>query len=450
MRHDIRPATATSRRCVVKARYVPMANGGARGARSHLAYIERDGVEQDGSKGRLFDRSGEVDRETFSVKIAGEKRQFRFIVAPEDGNELDLRAYTNQLMTRMEKDLGRELRWAAVCHYNTDNPHVHIVVRGVDARGAELRIDRGYISEGLRLRGQELATRELGPRTEFEAQLQRSREATAERLTTIDRRIAPHLSREGSLDLRAVARASGLSRPDALARLATLERLQLAERTSPTTWQLAEGWQETLRQLGERGDIIKRMHRALQGRAVAYRVFEQRDGAQIEGVIRSKGLHDEQTGEPCIVVETPRREAVYVRLDRVTAETVREGAAIRLRCEKQAWVKGTDFVIQREATTNGGIYRPADHLKRLGTSPIAIDAKWVWPDDVVAANQRRLERLERYKLVSRLPDGSWRVPPNLTEILSSREQTHPRFRIQIEPLVPSRDRSRERGPGLER
>ena len=147
-RSEVDPHRVPLLRVALKARYVQMRAGGDKAARRHLAYIERDGVEQDGSKGRLFDGHGDVERDAFAAPIAGEQRQFRFIISPEDGNELDLRDYTNRLMQRMEKDLGRELRWAAVCHYNTDNPHVHVVVRGVDRRGAEVRIDRGYISEG--------------------------------------------------------------------------------------------------------------------------------------------------------------------------------------------------------------------------------------------------------------------------------------------------------------
>ena len=46
-RHDMRPMPALSRRCVVKARYVQMRAGGDKAARRHLAYIERDGVEQE-------------------------------------------------------------------------------------------------------------------------------------------------------------------------------------------------------------------------------------------------------------------------------------------------------------------------------------------------------------------------------------------------------------------
>jgi type IV secretory pathway VirD2 relaxase len=428
---------------VVKARYVSTVGSGAKAARAHLAYLERDGVEQDGSQGRLFDRNGDIDREAFAADIPDEKRQFRFIVAPEDGNELDLRAYTKQLMDRMEKDLGRPLRWAAVCHYNTDNPHVHIVVRGVDQRGAEVRIERGYIAEGLRLRGQEIATRELGPRTALEMERQRSRDIVAERLTPIDRRLADHLSKEQTIDARAIASAPNLARPDAMARLATLKRLQLAERVSATSWRLADGWQDTLRQLGERGDIIKRVHRALDGRSVPFRVLEPRDDVQIKGVIRRKGLHDEQSGQPYVVVQTARDEAIYVRLEPTTAAALTEGAAVRLSCSRQPWLKATDEILRREAHANFGIYSPTVHLQKLGERPLVIGGRTVKPEEVIAVNVRRLERLARYKLVSKRPDGTWFVPPNLVSTLREREQTHPRFRLVAEPLRPELSRNAE-------
>jgi hypothetical protein len=43
-----------ARRCIIKARVVPMRQRGMAAARLHLDYIERDGVEQDGSAGRLY------------------------------------------------------------------------------------------------------------------------------------------------------------------------------------------------------------------------------------------------------------------------------------------------------------------------------------------------------------------------------------------------------------
>jgi hypothetical protein len=192
------------------------------------------------------------------------------------------------------------------------------------------------------------------------------------------------------------------------------------------------------------------MHHALQGRASSYRVFEQGAGAMVEGVIKQKGLHDELAGDPYVIVQTARLEAVYVRIDQATAATLKEGIAIRFASERQAWVKGTDHVIHREAAANRGIYSPTAHLRKLGDMPIAIDGRWVFPEAVVEVNQRRLERLARYNLVPKLPDGTWRVPPNLVDLLRSGEQTHPQFRLQVERLGMQRDMSRNRWPSFER
>ncbi len=55
-------------------------------------------------------------------------------------------------MAQMETDFRRSLVWGAANHTNTDNPHVHVVVRGLDADGYDLTIDGRYIREGLRSR----------------------------------------------------------------------------------------------------------------------------------------------------------------------------------------------------------------------------------------------------------------------------------------------------------
>jgi type IV secretory pathway VirD2 relaxase len=105
---------------------------GARAAVLHLRYIERDGVEKDGSKGVLYDATGRVSAEAFEQPRVGEKHQFRVIVSPEDAAELDLTLYVRRLMAQVEQDLGRTVEWAAVNHYNTAHPHAHLVIRGVD------------------------------------------------------------------------------------------------------------------------------------------------------------------------------------------------------------------------------------------------------------------------------------------------------------------------------
>src|SRR3546814_5189952 len=76
----------------------------------------------------------------------------------------DLAAFTRAHMKQVELDLGTRLDWVAVDHWDTDNPHTHIVLRGKDDRGEDLVIARDYIGRGMRTRASELATDWLGPR----------------------------------------------------------------------------------------------------------------------------------------------------------------------------------------------------------------------------------------------------------------------------------------------
>jgi type IV secretory pathway VirD2 relaxase len=45
-----------------------------------------------------------------------------------------------------------------VDHWNTQHPHVHVIVRGVDDDGQDLVISRDYIKEGVRARARDLVT----------------------------------------------------------------------------------------------------------------------------------------------------------------------------------------------------------------------------------------------------------------------------------------------------
>jgi type IV secretory pathway VirD2 relaxase len=155
----------------------------------HLRYIEREGVGPDGEPGKAYGPStDEVDLDAFELRGRDDRHQFRFIVSPEDSGELgDLRRYTRHLMQRMEADLGTSLDWVAVDHWNTDNPHTHILLRGKDDSGRDLIISRDYIAHGMRERAAGLATEWLGPRTEQEIRQSLQREVEQERWTSLDR-----------------------------------------------------------------------------------------------------------------------------------------------------------------------------------------------------------------------------------------------------------------------
>jgi hypothetical protein len=287
----VRPPHAQSRRCVIKARYVPLNVNGVKAARLHLAYLERDGVERDGAPGRLYGPDAGFTAEAFRVPLDGEKRQFRFIVSPEDGDRLDLAEFTRQLMTQVEKDTGRRLIWAAVNHHNTDNPHVHIVLRGVDRDGDDLRIDGAYLARGRRWRAQEIVTRELGRRSELDFTREQAVDVGRERLTEIDRVIDAHASAEGTVTIRSLLAAGAPEGRVCIARLQALETMELAAQTETGVWRLADGWKESLAALEERQQVIERLVPFVKQRAIAYRMVDPaKPVAAFEGTLVGKGL----------------------------------------------------------------------------------------------------------------------------------------------------------------
>ncbi len=304
---------AFRRRVVVKARVVRHRGARFRSAplARHIAYLERDGVTRDGSQGRMFDaRSDHADGDAFAQRCEDDRHHFRFIVSPEDASDLaDLRTFTRELMEDMAHDLDTRLDWVAVDHWNTDNPHIHVLVRGIAGDGRDLVIDRRYISEGLRARAEERATIELGPRSERDIRQALRREVDAERWTGLDRRLREERDAHGVVDLRPETTLGGRKdRTFLLGRAQVLERMGLAERAGPASWTLAQDLEPTLRELGDRGDIIRTMHRAMAGQghdgeAGRFSVHARPGGERVTGKLVERGLHDELTGEAYAIVD---------------------------------------------------------------------------------------------------------------------------------------------------
>ena len=289
-----------ARRVMVKSRSVRAAGKNGRAA-AHLRYIQRDGTSRDGERGRLYSATQDrTDGDAFLDRGKDDRHQFRVIVSPEDGAELgDLSGFTRDLMSKLEGDLGTKLDWVAVNHFNTGHPHVHVIINGRDELGEDLVINGDYIAHGIRERASELVTLELGPVTAIEQQRKLAAEIDQDRFTRIDRALIAEAG-EGLVDLRhAPADPRGISdRALRLARLGKLEGMGLASEPAPGRWQLSEKLEPTLRELGERGDIIKTMHKALQAEGLARdpASFQIHDGAPstpIVGRVIDKHLSDE-------------------------------------------------------------------------------------------------------------------------------------------------------------
>ncbi|SED30384.1 Type IV secretory pathway, VirD2 components (relaxase) [Pseudomonas saponiphila] len=399
---------SNARRVTIKTRLVNLRQAGKRSTLSHLRYIERDGVSREGDPGQAYGSlTDQADLNAFEERCWDDRHQFRFIVSPEDAEQLDdLRTYTRHLMSRMEADLGTRLDWVAVDHWNTDNPHTHIVLRGKDDTGKDLVIARDYIAEGMRNRASELATEWLGPRTELEIQQSLQREVQQERFTSLDR----NLLRErlaGGLSLKTLANHP--RRQLLIGRLQHLQKLELAHEVRPGHWLLHDDVEATLRAMGERGDIVRTMQRAMGSLQRELAVFEPgKDGSVVVGRIVSKGLADELNDRGYLVVDGLDGKAHYLALPtRAELADYPIGGLVETRSLSKP--RAVDRSIASLAAD--GLYR-TDHHLALARSQSSDGHD---PDALIERHVRRLEALRRAGIVERLAEGVWRVPADLPE-----------------------------------
>jgi type IV secretory pathway VirD2 relaxase len=397
----------TSRRVVIKARVVRQYGTRFRSASlaNHISYLRREGVAHDGGKAQMFDVASEsADEKDFAERCADDRHHFRFIVSPEDAKDMgDLRAFTRELMKDAERDLGTKLDWIAVDHWNTDNPHIHVLVRGHTDDDQDLVISRDYISRGFRMRASERVTLELGPRNALDIRNALESEVQAERWTGLDRALQAAADEgAGIADLR--PEASGVDtelRLFLVGRAAKLERLGLADQIAPGQWTLMPGIEGTLRDLSIRGDIIKTMHRAMSGYGrepdvSAFALHAGVPGDPILGRLTERGLHDELKGTAYVVIEGLDGRTHHVRFSNLelTGDAA-AGAVVETRVYDDA--KGrkqlslavrSDLAIENQVTARGATW-----LDRRLLDSDAVASNAGLGAEVTAAMERRAAHL---------------------------------------------------------
>ena len=309
-----------ARQVSVKTRVVRQARTPG-GLAAHLKYLQRDGVTRDGRPGQLFNAEREgVSAGAFAERCEDDRHHFRFIVSPEDGTEIaSLKDFTRDLMRQAERDLGTDLDWVAVEHWNTAHPHVHVLVRGRANDGRDLVISRAYISHGMRERAAALVTAELGERTDRELRRDLNAQVEADRFTKLDRALIRDASGpDGVVDLRpGPDEKADPVRQEKIGRLRKLERLGLANGDGRGRWIVAPDLERRLRDLGERGDVIARLHRTMSsdGREPDLGRFVVDGGREpVIGRLVARGLDDDLKGTAYAVVAGTDGRAHHLRL----------------------------------------------------------------------------------------------------------------------------------------
>lgn len=402
--------TARTRGAVIKARVVRHT---ARSAPliAHLAYLRRDGVTRDGGKGQLFGANGDTDGGAFAGRCGEDRHHFRFIISPDDAVEMpDLRSFTRDLADQMAKDLSSRLDWVAIDHWNTEHPHVHLIVRGVRDDGQDLVITRDYIKQGIRDRARDLITQELGPRTDLEIRRSLARQVTAERWTELDRQLVRDAGRTGAIDLTPKPRRQ----PDEfhalkVGRLRALEALGVSEQTGPAQWIIKPEAEAIMHELGQRGDIIKRMHRALTEQGIergsaAYVLAAENLGTSILGRLVARGLDEELHGTAYAVVDGVDGRIHHIRLpDLDAAGDGAIGAIVELRAyedargrQRKALAVRSDLDLTAQITASGATW-----LDRQAIGEPASLSDGGFGGEVSAALEQRAEFLVDQGLATR-------------------------------------------------
>jgi type IV secretory pathway VirD2 relaxase len=414
-------------RVTVKARIQPSPRNAAKPAmQRHVDYIQRHGVDKDGGDAKPFDAHRELDRADtagFVDRAAEDRHSFRFIVSPEGGADLELVGYTRNLMVQMEQDLGTRLDWLAVAHHDTDNPHVHILVRGVDAGGGDLVISRDYISNGMRERARELATRELGYRSDIDIYRAAAKEVNQDRWTGLD---AAMLREQND-------RESGLIEagrvPDEpfqkaqrelkLGRLAVLRDHGLATEQEPGRWKLHDGAQGTLKAMAQERRMATELKPHMDAEQTVHGVLQSKDtlaNSEVRGVVLDRGLADALSGTEYVIVGGFDGHVHYTSLsihsERHADERARIGDAVRLSTYAPPASTSADKNVLRRLDA-GGVYDPAKHLAEVRGWNRDKMPGGATPEAYIEAHVRRMDALASRGHVERLSDGTFRVPNDL-------------------------------------
>ena len=270
VRHRNHKTKSFMQRAIVKVSYSAMRGSNKSGAwKAHARYLQREGTErEDGLGGQGFDAESEgVDLVNLvdAWAQAGDERMFKFVLSPERGDAVDLKKVTRAFMEAVENDLDTKLQWGAVDHYNTDNPHVHIVVRGIDENGKPLQIAPLWIKNRARQIASEVMTAELGYRSEQDVKQSMERAVTGMFVTPMDRAIRSRMDQSSDGQTVSYAKAAD-NVPDQekrafeIRRLKYLETCGVATYQDHMTWQVSPNFEKIIRQNQILHDRTKSLH----------------------------------------------------------------------------------------------------------------------------------------------------------------------------------------------
>ena len=420
--HDI-----YSRRVIVKARYVKNNGTGFKEKiRAHLEYISRSNSGMDGEKPELFSKDDiPIVTKDIVKKLEESPYNFRFIISPEDGAMIDMKLFTKDLVRTIEKDLQTKLEWVASCHYDTNEPHVHIVINGMDGSGKKLLLSRDYISRGIRNRASEIINKKIGLRNLEEIAHSLKLDAYKNKKCELDT-IIKNNTIDGVIDLSKINNNdySEDLKDVIYERLAHLQRSSLAVYVSENKWRIKDDYIHDLHQINRTRSIIEKLssYSGIEKAHCEVISAKKLSEESIVGHVVSRGVIDEIDDAEYIVIKTSQQKQIYVELERYSEKSrVNIGDFVRVDTTKPFdGPKNSDRSINEIAHANGGIYKAAVHEEYARTHkklPPGVSAQ-----EFAQVHLKRLEAVAKMGLVRKLDDKIFSIPPDFLERIAAYAQ----------------------------
>lgn len=422
-----------SRNVIVKSRYIN--NDGAsfkKKIKDYIAYISRDHAGKDHQKAELF--SEEESKDLLHSTIENfylSPHNFRFIISPEDGDKIDLKEFTKNLINTIENDLNTKLNWVASCHYDTNDPHVHLVIDGRDKSGNKLLLTRDYISRGIRNRASSIVNNKLGLKTRNDVVEKLEFSVDKKHKIYLDNVIKKNIS-DDVINLRKLHREkfSEINADLLKKRLSYLETIGFAKKYNEYEWAIKENYIQSLQELNRTSLLIERLSHNLsvdkEHCELVSPQFLPEKG--YSGKIVSRGYVNEIDDKKFIVIKTREEKYLYIELEKYSEKTpVKVGDWVHVTTTKAfEGPKPSDHTIARVAKDNLGIYDAHIHEKESVEQrklPPGVSAQ-----EYVQVHLKRLELLAKLELVTKLSDKKFSIPQNFIEKISSHSnsnaQTH--------------------------
>lgn len=161
---------------------------------AHAGYIARNGAGKEGEDPILFSHDkDEISKDEFVEKtkksLQCEKNFLKLILSPENPN-VDLIDHTKKVIKYLENQHDFKLNWQAAIHQNTANPHVHLIIRGVQLKSRKpVRFRKDIIRQGMRNFAMNEINSTYGQKTTLQLLTELNKAVHSPYITKIDRTI---------------------------------------------------------------------------------------------------------------------------------------------------------------------------------------------------------------------------------------------------------------------